>query len=260
MTAEIFDRKDCFALWRAQVLRFTAFHSSQDDISPSDWWAELVGESPDAETTKPKQAIITAEGSYKDGRLTLTKSPAVIDLRFQLPTGIQPSEVGGIRTIGAFQNLYPDFIDMGKRLFDIDSFPAVSRCAFGAELALPVKNQAEGYVYLASYLPAVQIDANNSRDFVYQINRRRQSRLDIPELTINRLNSWGVMRAQRGTINVLDPNQQPSAIETFWACKLDLDINTWQEFKGDLPRENYSEILDELLGMGIEIVNEGDLT
>lgn len=250
------DISDCFAHWLARTLRFTAFHSSQDDISPSEWWAEIVGESPDTETAKPKQAIRTAQGSYKGGMLALTKSPLVVDLRLQPPTDIQ---VTGLPALGAFQDLYPDFVDIAKKLFDIGSFPAISRFAFGAELALEVTDIKEGCVYLDSCLPAVHIDTNNSRDFFYQINRRRPSSLSIPALSINRLNNWSLQLIQSGQINLLTPHAQSSDIETYWSCRLELDINTCQGFSGELPQENYSDILDELVAMGVEIATKGDV-
>jgi hypothetical protein len=244
--------------WQVQVLRFTAFYDPEEQFDISGWWAELTGDMPETETKKVKEGISIEEGPFMDGRLTLTKSQIAIDLRFQLPNK-PPNEVNGIPTIGSFEEQYPVFIGLVKKIFDVMEFPSIRRMAFGSIINLPSKDRQEGYKQLSAYIKNVKIDPVNSSEFFYRINRQRNSTTGIEGLEINRLNTWSVAAYWSVSVSASIPKGQVKTTEPNYACQLEIDINTCQEFQNNLPKEKLSEIFDELVGMGKEIICQGDI-
>jgi hypothetical protein len=138
--------------------------------------------------------------------------------------------------------------------------PSLDRLAFGAAALIPVQSRLEGYLLLAAYLPAVKLDAEGSSDFMYRINRPRMSKLNIENLRINRLSTWAVIKMQYQQFRLASHAQQVKTIqgETLFADRVELDINTSPEFGGQLPKQRYPEIFNELQDLGSEILQEGD--
>jgi len=241
--------------WQVFVLRFTAFYSPDETFDSSGWWAEVTGDLPETETKKLKEGIIIEEGPFRDGKLTLVKSEVAIDLRLHLPD--KPEEVDGIPTVGSFEKQYPEFVSLVKKLFDVTTFPLVTRLAFGSIINLPTKDQQEGYKQLSAYIKNVKIDPVKSRDFIYRINRRRASTTGIDNLEINRLNSWSVASFSTAILSI--PTSAKTRTANCYACRLEIDISTCQEFQNHLPKGKLSEIFDELVDMGKEIITQGDI-
>lgn len=245
--------------WQVQVLRCTAFYAPDEQFDISSWWVELIGDMPETETKKPKEGIIVEEGSFKEGRLILTKSRNAVDLRFQLPN--EPSDkVNGIPTIGNFEEQCPEFVGLVMKLFDVTKFPPITRLAFGSTINLPSKDHKTGYIQLSEYIKSVKIDPN-SRDFVYQINRRRTSKIGIEGLLINRLSTWFVATFQVLTTSLTLSTKEIKTTKNApnRACQLTIDINTCQEYKDCLPKEKLGGIFEELVDMGKEIICQGDI-
>ena len=46
--------------------------------------------------------------------------------------------------------------------------------------------------------------------------------------------------------------------DPFFFCRLELDINTAAEREGQLPSDKYSELVDELGGILMQIANHGE--
>jgi hypothetical protein len=144
--------------------------------------------------------------------------------------------------------------------------PPLQRLAFGAVLYLPVEDKMKGYSQLSAYL-GLELDPENSGDFLYQINRRRRSGCGVPNLEINRLSKWTWLqlglRASDG--------EQPWLEIRPSVCLLELDINTaldfreplsgksYVPFRGPLPRESYVPLFDELVSFAEEIAVKGDV-
>ena len=104
------------------------------------------------------------------------------------------------------------------------------------------------------------MDLEHSSDFLYQINRARDSTTGIADLKINRLSKWSVAAIRTGGI-ILEPagityQQTPQAI---FACRLELDVNTQPEGPDPLPRTQTTSVLTELIDLGREIIAEGDI-
>jgi hypothetical protein len=52
---------------------------------------------------------------------------------------------------------------------------------------------------------------------------------------------------------------QATIVETKYACRLELDLNTPADLKGVLPREHLPAIFEELASLGEEIAEKGDV-
>lgn len=135
--------------------------------------------------------------------------------------------------------------------------PEIKRIAFGSTLLLPANNKESAYRQLSILLPHVRIDIENSSDFLYQINRPINSRIE-PDLVINRLSKWSAARTM-GVGLIFDA--RPEVItdtKEHVACRLELDINTSQYYAKTLSKEQLPEILLELIESAEKIAAEGD--
>jgi hypothetical protein len=140
--------------------------------------------------------------------------------------------------------------------------PPITRLAFGAALLDPVEDKLTGYRRLSEFLPAVQIDAEGSEDFFYQINRPRKSNLPIKGLRINRLSKWSVALIQSFRLTMIPTS--PVGVQNFpgdkcHVCRVELDISTPADFQDELPREKLADIFRELAELGSEISLRGDI-
>jgi hypothetical protein len=125
---------------------------------------------------------------------------------------------------------------------------------FGAEISIPVSNHVEAYRLLDSYLPVVTVDPESS-DFNYSINRKRSSEVGISGLRINRLSRWNALLRK---IGMKTAEQVVSAAE-FYSCRVEFDMNTDPASIGRLPKEKLKDIFQELVSLGVEISEKGDV-
>ena len=110
------------------------------------------------------------------------------------------------------------------------------------------------------FLPDVKLDADGSCDFFYQINRRRKAAV-IEGILINRLTKWSVI--QGGGIGIaVHPNVEPRVLHSpeFFSCRLELDMNTAGLPESPMPGPDVIELFDELVQLGEEIANQGDIS
>lgn len=238
--------------WQVESLRTTCFLSPAAAFEASTWWQDVVGQPSENRIMRAKDSFQQEDGTINNAKVVLGILPTRIDWL------MGPSEAGNEFFIGSFQDSLDSYLDLMSRWFKI--CPPVRRLAFGVILMLPVKDRTAGYELMANYLPNVKLDPIGSSDFLYQINRPRDSQLGIPELEINRLTKWSV--AKRGIVRFqLSPDAQVSlfpSLETY-GCRLELDINTVADYKGDLPSEQLSNIFQELIDLGKEIAITGDI-
>lgn len=241
--------------WQTAELRLTAFPIPSAQTQKAGWWHRTVGQAPET-TTYLKSGIEREEGPFNGGKLTLSIEPLVIHWRFVPSDEALPLEQS-FPTIGPFSDSLRDFLDPMHRWLT-DSIPNLQRLAFGAVLLLPVADRAAGYARLSSYLPGVAIDPINSRDFLYQINRRRGSNAGIPDLRINRLSKWSVLAVATAVVEV-GPALRQFTTPEHYACGLELDINTVPEYPDVISRDELDAVFQELVELGTEIVTEGDV-
>jgi hypothetical protein len=246
------------AAWDVESLRLTAFPIPASPIEDVGWWKSLMGEPPEVEILHPRVGGKRMEGTFEQGRLVIQTSPTRIDL-FAIPSPAQEAP-SGFSKIGKFEQILGRFDDeVMHRWLTLDSCPEIRCVAFWAVLLSPVDSKVSGYRQLAAYLPSVTVDPEHSTDLFYQINRPRESATGIPDLKINRFSKWFV--AQMFTADfVWEPTRilTHDAPQGYLACCLELNISTDAERREPLPRETVSNIWQELLNLGKDIVIDGD--
>ena len=175
---------DAFATkWKIKQLRGTAFTLLASEASEkASWWEDTLGEKPEEESSRPREATMRQWSMVDDQRLTLQSQPDRADWLLEHP----PESEGAISpsTSEWFWGTVRKWLA---------SSPPVQRLAMGAILHRPVPDHVSGYADLADFLSTVTIDAEHSSDFSYQINRPRES-LHKPDVRINRISKWSVTR------------------------------------------------------------------
>jgi len=240
--------------WQAQVLRLTAFPTPSPIPIQTGWWEQMVGQTPAAITSRPKQGRYHEEGPFSNGSLICETGPARIDWLFA-PNDLE-AEGDLFATIGTFSDTLDVFRQLADRWFGLETCPSVQRLAFGAILLQLVESKQAGYRQLSTYLPNFELDTENSSDFMYQINRPRESGSGIPNLKINRLTKWSVATSKLFPISPLG-GVGPG--RTNFACRLELDVNTMQEFEGQISREQMPPVFRESTDLAWEIAEKGDI-
>jgi len=241
------------ATWQAESFRVTCFPSSATDISSKNWWMDVIGEQPENTTIRAKDGFRQDEGHINSRKVLLGIQPIRIDWL------MLPNDQEGEISIGSFQEGLDVFLTLMSRWFKVN--PPIRRLAFGTVLMLPVDSKQSGYELLGNYLPNVKLDPIGTSDFLYQINRPRTSQTKISDLLINRLTKWSVLK--RGLVGFeLSPSLPMAAFvpssETL-ACRVELDLNTSADYKGDLPSDQLTEIFNELIDLTKEIALKGDI-
>jgi hypothetical protein len=205
----------------------------------------------DTDLRKPKEGIVRLESSVEGGKQSLTTSFGRVD--FCLEGG----EGGGApRLLGAPGDMSPSFVRLSKSLLGIASFPPATRLAFGTVMELPARDKEEGYRQLSAYLP-FQIGESNSSDFLYRINRPRNSRI-LNELRINRVSVWSLSMLRQTQLTPSATGHIASSARSTgpqYACRVELDINTDAQFTDPLN----NTIFDELVDLAKEIYTKGDI-
>ena len=243
--------------WQAEQLRATAF-ILPDTLPPEyqSWWENVVGGKPDEERTRPQEGILQQIGTFEGKPLTLASRPGRIDWTLHARMDDQGESPQGFPVIGPFAATLELFRGVINRWLDV--CPSTNRLAFGSTLLKPTANPQAGYKELLQYLPGVQMDFTNASDFLYQINRHRMSR-SSETLRINRLTKWSVMES--GAIGI-SLNPEGGAIlprgPRQFVCRIELDINTVPS-RETIPNEKAKDLFSELIELGLEIADKGNI-
>lgn len=240
--------------WEAESLRLTAFPIEPVSISDVDWWAQTVGEDPAIRAEKKREGELREAGPIDNGELRLEISLA----RARIDWNYIPSGEGPLARLGKFQEVTELFKELMLHWLSIKNLPAINRLAFGAILLLPVDSKEEGYKRLFGYLP-FELDTENMGDFFYQINRRKPSNVGPSGLQINRLRRWSLSESSMAQFRFSPGQIVQSLGPPSYACRLLLDINTMHDLEGSLPPETLSNLFQELIALGKEISERGDI-
>jgi len=243
--------------WEVEGLRLSAFLVEPIPAEVG-FWQSLVGSPPEEVYTQPRQHTIRETGPLLNGRLQVDTSINRIDWKlFQAsdtPSGELP-----IPTVGSYGATGDEFRTlMQKWLADC---PPLHRLGYGGLLLLPASSLPDACKKLDDLLPAVDVDPKNTLDFVYRINSRRRSRLDIEGLEINRLATWSAAQIIATHVDLTTSGQQAPKVtqlpDARCICRLELDINTAPEFDRKFEKDFLLKIFDELVDIGNEIATQG---
>jgi hypothetical protein len=245
--------------WQVEILRLTAFPQSTFQLKDLDLWSQVTGQPPAEKITRIRLGAQRELGPILGGILITDLQPNRIDWVLTSAEEREPTETG-FSTIAAFSELLPPFVELMIKWLNSSSCPSLQRLAFGAVLIIPIDTKDEGYHKLSTYLPGVQLDPKDSFDFLYQINRPRKSVSKTEGLFINRLSKWSVSKVQRLQLSVRPTSDVLSSnIPPYFACRLEVDINTSQDFKGPLPQRLLPNIFQELADLARQIAEKGDI-
>ena len=241
--------------WQVENLRLTVLLKGDQTEPPvEEWWRHVAGKDPEEENRRPQEGLVILTGRFESGILSLEYQPLRIDIRLQCHPEQSPQS-GGFSVLGSFESMSDAFVGSAGKILELDSLPPTYRVAYGVVILYPVSDRAAGYRQLQAYLPTVEIDAENSSDFLYRVNRRRQLGPELEDLTVNRLSNWSV--AVRRSVMACEASVKTVDIGT--ACRLELDINTSTERRTPLPQEHITEIVGRLVEMSKEIARNGDI-
>lgn len=241
--------------WRAESLRLTAF-TLDPMVGEQRWWEDLVKEQPEVKVVKPKEGEERVSGPYNNAELSLSVVPGRIDWLLS-PSKAAQESAAGVADIGSFREALETF--MGGMQQWLASAPSIARLAFGAVLLQPVDDRVAGYRVMQRYMSALRLDADNSSDFVYQINRPRPTKTGING-AINRLSKWSVISAKKFGLQLALEGQQPvfATSPIFTACRAELDINTSPAIE-KIAQEQLIPVFFELTDLASEIATKGDV-
>ena len=246
--------------WQARSLRVSALWPSAEIAGP-EAWAGVMGDEPET-TTSRKGIEQRAEGDQEGQMVSLVVRPDRIEWALGVRVPTEPPDDPLDLTLGDFADALTSLTDIGRRWMASDFCPSAQRLALGGVLLAPVADREEGYRRLAAYLPAVDIDAEGSSDFSYQINRPRVTKTLRFDLAVNRLCKWSVGVTSFHTLVVpLRGGGKPSASRgqpEMFGCRLEFDINTHKDFTEQLQPDQMATLLAEFVLYATEISQEGD--
>ncbi|MCY3780054.1 MAG: hypothetical protein OXG78_07080 [Chloroflexi bacterium] len=241
--------------WQVETLRITAFPVEIDSVSPSELWDKHKGELKPEVHIQP-DSINRRNARHRNGEIYLVKTPSQIDWRYVLPLD-DTSPESGLPVWGNLNNELNPFLEFSKEFLQNPVIFPVFRLAFGAILMKPRSDLISSNEYLADFLP--HLDLEDATDFGYQISRGRTSDV-VNELHINRLSRWQVLTLERKG-STLDPADDGNLdlVETLFAARLELDINSSPDYGPPLNSDLLSSAFEELVDMGLEIARRGDV-
>lgn len=240
--------------WQPAILRLTAFTQSPYGGS-EDWWKKVVGTTAETEFTNAKTQERIKEGVFLNGKLTLNINPIRIDWRYAVTEEI--SQRGQqFNTLGAFSENNTRFRRLMDKWLSAPSIPPITRLAFGAVWLQPTDTLTKSTEILASCLPF--LDLKDVPEFQYHINRPRKSRSGITDLEINRLSKWNLLKL-RSVVSLLGSPSPLHPVAETYASYLEVDINTSADYKQALPNAQLPTLFAELIELGIEIAEKGDI-
>ena len=239
--------------WQAESLRLTVFPVNADDATATLHWESLLSTLPESVNRRREAPPhVIEEGPWGNARLQVDAQPGQIHWR-ALPAAPKPDSA---MVIGAFAASTSAFRELMERWLATHC-PTINRIAFGASLLLPVGSLQDACRNLAGMLPSVTIAPDDTRDFIYRINRRRPSQYEA--LQINRLATWSSVQSIgfEVMIGAGAPATQVMKEEHF--CRLDLDINTFPFHPRGLAQGALDALFGDLVSAAMEIAERGDM-
>ena len=163
----------------------------------------------------------------------------------------------GPPTLGPLPDALESFMRVTERWLSVG--PTITRIAFGAVLFISVKDLASAYQELSRFLPTVELGGTDSPDFLYQINRPRASK-SLPEIRVNRMTKWSVIQGESISIGFrAGGGSVLASASPELACRLELDINTVPESMTSTHQARIQPLFNELVELGSEIAEKGDI-
>jgi hypothetical protein len=240
--------------WLAETARLTAFPTTNVMVKRLNWWKLLLKSPPKSITLQDKTGVRQEQGDFETGRLVLSIGPGRIDWMF-LPRSDPNSPQDEVSLHGPFPEGIQPFLDLMYRWLKL--CPELKRLAFGATLVLAVDTPHEANQQISLFLPFDISHEKGKSDLIYRINRPKKSKTGVPDLRIERLRTWSTAAFQMLTLTGGQPTRTDYMANS---CRLELDLSTAADFPRSLPRSKVTPIFKEMVNLGCEIAEKGDLT
>ena len=256
------DTREGLFQWQVERLRATTFYSVTDTptrIKPIEEWQYIVGEQPHEVLIRPNEDLNQLSSNALGGRLGFTIKKGRIDWVLQAAHPASPEDLISkpAPSLGTMPDSIPRFTEIVQGWLDRCPL-GVSRLAFATGLFFPVETQSEAQMRLAGFLPGIELAEQEIFDFTYQVNRRRESKVQAG-VVINRLAKWSVAREVSFLVGTGEGELPRLSTGTESVIgKLDLDVNTAANADTAPPSETKS-LFSELVDLSEEIARRGDL-
>lgn len=240
--------------WQVESFRLTVFRFAPiHQVEPL--WENFTGEKPAKVDSQPRDNIIREEGPIPLGTLVHFSNPIRID--WVLAPSQEQQKVTTLPVLGSFTEVGEPFVELISRWLTSEQVPEIKRIALGFLCLLASDSKEAAYKQLSTFLPHIELDIENSSDFLYQINRPIKSRIE-PDLVINRLSKWSATRTTEVGLILSGKPELFTDNRRDFACRLELDINTSRDYAKEISKEKLVEIFRELNKLGEEIASNGD--
>lgn len=240
--------------WQVESLRVTAFPVDIEDVSAEMIWETSIGRMPD-ETRIQRSGIETREAEFGNGRIFLTKQIDRIDWRYHTSKE-EEDEPSVLPIIGSLDTELLILKQLAEDWITSSTVFPINRLAFAGVLLYPVESISDGYYVLGKLLPSLYLE--NVKDLSYQVNRPRTSET-VEGVSINRLSRWNVIRSHLVTAVPSARLRFQSAADELVACRMEIDINSEAEHSEPFAAHSLLRLLDELIGIGLELSEYGDV-
>jgi hypothetical protein len=228
--------------WLIELARVSVFAPVDNDaINKEGIWKRLTGADPELRTSRPAEGLFIEEGNFGNGRLIVIVAVGRIDFLLQTP----PTGPDGFQGMTSFSEAIDNL--QGIVFPELGRLPNIDRLAFGCVALLPAASKDDAYTHLDRLLPSVNVSLESS-DFMYQVNRPRQS-ASAPSLRINRLTKWAAVAMRMVNIEAQTFSEDKHAV------RLEVDINTVPS--GDTKLA--ADAINELIELAQEILANGDI-
>ena len=218
--------------WLTEYVRLTGF--TKPPLPPSlarDWWHALTGTPPKKVYEEPQTGKVELRGTHEGTPLTLGAEHGRLDIT-------QPFAEAQIRD-AAFTDMLSPFVELMAQWLALESSPPLQRLGFGSCILRHFPDVRDCRRELNRYLPLINMEATQFREFTYELNHERLSQA-VNDLMLNRITKWSVLQGEPHT----------------FAVHLEVDINTNWSHVGNL--EHPAELFRELAGYAEHFARQGD--
>lgn len=204
--------------WAADSMRLTLFFPT-----PRDWkeslFETLVGQPAEMEQTSKRPGLPNKLESGRAGHFQVNAVAQANRLDVHISVGPTPEDAETVvRDAEAFRDI------LSLLATNAGSYAPITRIGVGASLLRKCESKAHAYGQMHDRFPCLLIDAANSDDFMFQINRSTE---DAQEGRINNIERWSYGVFERINIPIMSgPPEVTVGTSKIEGVKLDLDFNT----------------------------------
>ncbi len=245
-------RAPAVSTWQLEFARLIAFPATPPFFTDQHWWEDLASEQPRDFVSTRKRHTREDRGSFEGVTLSLTVDLSRVVWLVE-PAGESDDLSGSLPVLGPLQEKVDWFVELLTPWLE-NTCPPLVRLAFAGKLLQPAATEQEAYRVLAAHLPAVNFE-QTPNDILFQVNRRRISTV-VDGLPLNRVSTWSKLNVQ---YSVDSPASTPFTWSDNCYSAVELDINTAPESTEILHPQSLTRLFRELVTLGVEIAERGDI-